>query len=83
MAKTPTKPTEDTPPSKKSPAKAGGSAKSSRKKKRVDHGYERHILKVLKQVHPDAGMSKKGMAVVNDMMHDLFGRIAKEASGMQ
>ena len=54
-------------PSKKAPAKAakkvpaeGG--KKKRSKKRVE-SYSTYIYKVLKQVHPDTGISKKGMSI--------------------
>ena len=35
---------------------------------------------VLKQVHPETGISNKGMAVLNSFVNDLFERIASEAS---
>jgi len=35
---------------------------------------------VLKQVHPDTGISNKAMAVLNSFVNDLFERIANEAS---
>jgi len=41
-----------------------------------------HILlrAVLRQVHPDTGMSNKAMAVLNSFVNDLFERIATESS---
>ena len=38
-----------------------------------------YIYKVLKQVHPDTGISKKGMKVVNNILMDIFEKIATEA----
>ena len=35
---------------------------------------------VLRQVHPETGISNKGMAVLNSFVNDLFERIANEAS---
>lgn len=35
---------------------------------------------MLKQVHPDTGISNKAMAVLNSFVNDLFERIANEAS---
>lgn len=35
---------------------------------------------VLRQVHPDTGISKKAMGVLNSFVNDLFERIATEAS---
>lgn len=38
-----------------------------------------YVYKVLKQVHPDTGISKNAMAILNDFLFDIFKRIAKEA----
>lgn len=35
---------------------------------------------VLKQVHPDTGISNKAMAILNSFVNDIFERIAEEAS---
>ena len=71
MAKTPSK------QSAKAPKKAGtGSKKKNRK--RVE-SYSTYIYKVLKQVHPDTGISKKGMSIMNSFINDIFERIASEA----
>ena len=35
---------------------------------------------VLKQVHPDTGISNKAMAIINSFVNDIFERIATEAS---
>lgn len=35
---------------------------------------------VLKQVHPDTGISNKAMAILNSFVNDIFERIASEAS---
>ena len=34
---------------------------------------------VLKQVHPDTGISNKAMAILNSFVNDIFERIASEA----
>jgi histone H3/H4 len=34
---------------------------------------------VLKQVHPDTGISKKAMSIMNSFINDVFERIAGEA----
>ena len=49
------------------------------KKKRVE-SYSTYIYKVLKQVHPDTGVSSKAMSIMNSFVKDLFERIAAEAS---
>ena len=70
MAKTPSKTS-----SKKVVSKPAGSKRS---KKRVE-SYSSYIYKVLKQVHPDTGISKKGMSIMNSFINDIFERIAGEA----
>ena len=35
---------------------------------------------MLKQVHPDTGVSKKSMSILNSFVLDLFERLASEAS---
>ena len=69
MAKTPSK------KSAKAPKKAAG---KTTKKKRTE-SYSSYIYKVLKQVHPDTGISKKGMSIMNSFINDIFERIASEA----
>ena len=64
-------------PSKKS-AKAPKKATTKRTKKRTE-SYSSYIYKVLKQVHPDTGISKKGMSIMNSFINDIFERIASEA----
>jgi histone H2B len=38
------------------------------------------MMIVLKQVHPDTGISNKAMAILNSFVNDIFERIATEAS---
>ena len=59
----------------KAKAAAGG---SGRRKKRKET-YSIYIYKVLKQVHPDTGISNKGMLIMNSFVNDIFDRIATEA----
>ncbi|XP_021706532.1 late histone H2B.L4-like [Aedes aegypti] len=42
--------------------------------------YAIYIYKVLKQVHPDTGVSSKAMSIMNSFVNDIFERIAAEAS---
>ena len=51
----------------------------SGKKKRKE-SYAIYIYKVLKQVHPDTGISSKAMSIMNSFVNDIFERIAAEAS---
>jgi len=50
-----------------------------RKRKRKE-SYAIYIYKVLKQVHPDTGISSKAMSIMNSFVNDIFERIAAEAS---
>ena len=59
----------------KKPKKEGG-----KKKKKRTESYSIYIYKVLKQVHPDTGISSKGMLIMNSFVNDVFERIAGEAS---
>ena len=72
MAKTPSKQSAKAAPTKKAATTKGKS------KKRVET-YSSYIYKVLKQVHPDTGISKKGMSIMNSFINDIFERIAGEA----
>ena len=60
----------------KTPKKA---TTTKRHAKRVE-SYSSYIYKVLKQVHPETGISKKGMSVINSFVNDIFERLALEAS---
>ncbi|KAL5522714.1 hypothetical protein ACEPAF_1399 [Sanghuangporus sanghuang] len=52
-----------------------------KKKRRIrKETYASYIYKVLKQVHPDTGISNKAMAILNSFVNDIFERIATEAS---
>ncbi|XP_067027146.1 histone H2B-like [Acropora muricata] len=42
--------------------------------------YAIYIYKVLKQVHPDTGISSKAMGIMNSFVNDIFERIAVESS---
>ena len=57
--------------------KATGQEKRRRKPKQ---SYSTYIYKVLKQVHPDTGVSSKAMSIMNSFVNDIFDRIAEEAS---
>ncbi|GAA6002446.1 hypothetical protein JCM10207_001125 [Rhodosporidiobolus poonsookiae] len=63
----------------KSATKGTGDGKKKRKKTRKET-YSSYIYKVLKQVHPDTGISNKAMLILNSFVNDIFERIATEAS---
>ena len=60
-------------------AKPAADGKKKRRGKRKE-SYAIYIYKVLKQVHPDTGISSKAMGIMNSFVNDIFERIATEAS---
>nr|XP_043623028.1 histone H2B.3-like [Erigeron canadensis] len=89
------KPAEKTPAAEKAPAEkkpkagkklpkeAGGAAAADKKKKRSKKSvetYKIYIFKVLKQVHPDIGISSKAMGIMNSFINDIFEKLAQESS---
>ena len=61
-------------------AKAITKGDKKKKKGRRKESYAIYIYKVLKQVHPDTGISSKAMSIMNSFVNDIFERIAAEAS---
>ncbi|KAJ2554225.1 histone H2B [Coemansia sp. RSA 1933] len=70
--------TSDKATAGKAPVKQIGD-KKARKTVRKET-YSTYIYKVLKQVHPDTGISNKAMSIMNSFVNDIFERIASEAS---
>ena len=66
----------DKAPAKKTLSKDG----KKKAKKTKSETYKIYIYKVLKQVHPDTGVSSKAMSIMNSFINDLFEKIATEAS---
>jgi histone H2B len=73
----PTKPVVTKAASKPEKVVATKVAKHKRLRK---ESYSSYIYKVLKQVHPDTGISNKAMSIMNSFVNDLFERLAAEAS---
>ncbi|KAL1201954.1 Histone H2B.1 [Cardamine amara subsp. amara] len=84
------KPVEEKKAAEKAPAekkpKAGkhlpkevGDKKKKRSKKNIET-YKIYIFKVLKQVHPDVGISSKAMGIMNSFINDIFEKLAQESS---
>ncbi|KAL8176368.1 UNVERIFIED_CONTAM: hypothetical protein K2H54_032839 [Gekko kuhli] len=65
--------------SKKAITKTQKKGDKKRKKSRKE-SYSIYVYKVLKQVHPDTGISSKAMSIMNSFVNDIFERIAGEAS---
>ena len=71
------------PASPKKGARKGSkkrAAKASKRRRSRKESYGIYIFKVLKQVHPDVGISGKAMNIMNSFVNDVFERIAGEAS---
>ncbi|KAJ8747745.1 hypothetical protein K2173_022893 [Erythroxylum novogranatense] len=76
-------PAEKKPKAGKKLPKEGGAAAVDKKKKRMKKGtetYKIYIFKVLKQVHPDIGISSKAMGIMNSFINDIFEKLAQESS---
>ena len=64
----------------KKPVSAPSGVKKTHRHKKANYSsYSSYIYKVLKQVHPDTGISKKAMSIMDSFVHDLFERLAGEA----
>ena len=61
---------------KKAPSTDGKKKRSAKRKE----SFSIYVYKVLKQVHPDTGISSKAMMIMNSFVSDIFERIAGEAS---
>nr|CAB3501225.1 unnamed protein product [Digitaria exilis] len=67
-------------PASKSAGKEGGEKKGRKKAKKSVETYKIYIFKVLKQVHPDIGISSKAMSIMNSFINDIFEKLAQEAA---
>ncbi|KAI3688173.1 hypothetical protein L1987_81882 [Smallanthus sonchifolius] len=79
---TPTPEKQET--AKKTATRDGGGKRKKRRKVGEScgggEGYKRYVYKVLKQVHPVLGISSKAMVVINNLMGDVFERLAETAA---
>ena len=65
--------------SKSSKGAKGAKGDFSHRKRRRLETYSSYIYRVLKQVHPDVGISKRAMAIMNSFVNDIFERLSDEA----
>ena len=73
---------------KKQAPKTGKASKKAiistdKKKKRSakrKESFSIYIYKVLKQVHPDIGISSKAMSIMNSFINDIFEKLAGESA---
>ncbi|KAJ1698923.1 hypothetical protein LUZ63_007435 [Rhynchospora breviuscula] len=74
-------PAEKKPRGEKRVPKEGGDKSGKKKRaKKSTETYKIYIFKVLKQVHPDIGISSKAMSIMNSFINDIFEKLATEAS---
>ena len=59
--------------------KIDGSSEKKRKRRRKE-SYGLYTYNVLQQVHPDVGVSRKAMSIMNSFLNDIFERIASEGT---
>jgi histone H2B len=64
----------------KKPAKKVAKGGAKKRVKAKHETYKIYIYKVLKQVHPDTGISSMAMSILNSFINDIFERIAAESS---
>ena len=55
-------------------------AKKAAPKRRRTETFSVYIYRVLKQVHPETGISKRSMSIMNSFINDVFEKIASESS---
>ena len=66
-------------PAAKVAKKAAKVAKVAAKRRRTET-FSVYIYRVLKQVHPETGISKRSMQILNSFISDIFEKIALESS---
>ncbi|KAF0044729.1 hypothetical protein F2P81_003887 [Scophthalmus maximus] len=66
--------------SKKAVTKTAAGKGGKKRRKTRKESYAIYVYKVMKQVHPDTGISSKAMGIMNSFVSDIFERIAAEAS---
>ncbi|KAL8152629.1 hypothetical protein V2J09_010389 [Rumex salicifolius] len=71
---------EKNPKAEKKLPKEGGIDGKKKKAKKSTETYKIYIFKVLKQVHPDIGISSKAMSIMNSFINDIFEKLAQESS---
>ncbi len=68
-------------PAKKAAPKVAKVAKAAAARRgRRTETFSVYIYRVLKQVHPETGISKRSMQIMNSFINDIFEKIALESS---
>lgn len=76
--KTTTGSAKGTPATKQAKKRAAVEHKGGKRKR--TETFSVYIYRVLKQVHPETGISKRSMHIMNSFINDIFEKIALEAS---
>lgn len=69
---------------KKLPGKESWVKAEKKKKKKVKstETYKIYLFKVLKQVHPEMGISTKAMGIMNSFINDIFEKLAQASASL-
>jgi histone H2B len=59
--------------------KKGGAKKAVKRHAKRKQSYSTYIVRILKQVHPNIGISKRSVSIMNSLVNDTFEKIASEA----
>lgn len=59
---------------------AGKTLGPRHKRRKRTESFSLYIFKVLKQVHPETGVTKKSMNIMNSFINDIFDRLVTEAT---
>ena len=65
----------------KKPAKKVAKGGAKKRVKAKHETYKIYIYKVLKQVHPDTGISSKAMSILNSFINDIFEKVREREEG--
>ena len=65
----------------KKPAKKVAKGGAKKRVKAKHETYKIYIYKVLKQVHPDTGISSKAMSILNSFINDIFEKVGVVQGG--
>lgn len=60
--------------------KGGKGGDRHKKMQKRAETYSVYIYRVLKQVHPETGISKRSMSIMNSFINDVFEKISLEAA---
>ena len=67
-------------PAKRTAKKPAAKSNDEKRHRKRTETFSVYIYRVLKQVHPETGVSKRSMSIMNSFINDIFEKIALEAS---